>query len=231
MRKIISLAVWILIIPALALIGYWLYDDQQYEVISLLIALLACLPFFIHFEKRKPNPREMVLVAVFIAIGVVSRIAFATVPGFKPVAALTILVGIAFGPETGFMVGALTAVLSNLYFGQGPWTPFQMFAWGIIGFGAGMIFRRATARKIWFIVSYGILAGIGYSMILDILTVLWVDKTFVLTRYLTIVAASFPTATIWYVISNVVFLLVLSNSTLSKLERIKKKYGLYEMQV
>jgi energy-coupling factor transport system substrate-specific component len=230
MRKIISWAVWIMIIPALALIGYWLYDDQQYEVISLLIALLACLPFFIHFEKRKPDPREMVLVAVFIAIGVVSRIAFATVPGFKPVAALTILVGIAFGPEMGFMVGALTAVLSNLYFGQGPWTPFQMFAWGIIGFGAGMIFKRADARKIWFIIPYGILAGIGYSLILDIWTALAVDNAFVLTRYLAFVAASLPTM-IMYVVSNVAFLLVLSNPILSKLERIKKKYGLYEMQV
>lgn len=219
-----------MIIPALALIGYWLYDDQQYEVISLLIALLACLPFFIHFEKRKPDPREMVLVAVFIAIGVVSRIAFATVPGFKPVAALTILVGIAFGPEMGFMVGALTAVLSNLYFGQGPWTPFQMFAWGIIGFGAGMIFKRADARKIWFIIPYGILAGIGYSLILDIWTALAVDNAFVLTRYLAFVAASLPTM-IMYVVSNVAFLLVLSNPILSKLERIKKKYGLYEMQV
>lgn len=230
MRKIISWAVWILIIPALALIGYWLYDDQQYEVISLLIALLACLPFFIHFEKRKPNPREMVLVAVFIAIGVVSRIAFATVPGFKPVAALTILVGIAFGPEMGFMVGALTAVLSNLYFGQGPWTPFQMFAWGIIGFGAGMIFKKEDARKIWFIIPYGILAGIGYSLILDIWTALAVDNAFVLTRYLAFVAASLPTM-IMYVVSNVAFLLVLANPILSKLERIKKKYGLYEMQV
>jgi len=230
MRKIISLAVWILIIPALALIGYWLYDDQQYEVISLLIALLACLPFFIHFEKRKPNPREMVLVAVFIAIGVVSRIAFATVPGFKPVASLTILVGIAFGPEMGFMVGALTAVLSNLYFGQGPWTPFQMFAWGIIGFGAGMIFKKEEARKIWFIVPYGILAGIGYSLILDIWTALAVDNAFVLARYLAFVAASLPTL-IMYVVSNVAFLLVLSNPILSKLKRIKDKYGLYEMQV
>ena len=64
-------------------------------------------------------------------------------PQFKPVLALTIIAGVAFGGEVGFLVGAMTMLTSNMIFGQGPWTPWQMFAMGIIGFLAGVLFKKA----------------------------------------------------------------------------------------
>lgn len=67
-------------------------------------------------------------------------------PGFKPVAALVILSGVAFGGETGFLVGAMSMLTSNVLFGQGPWTPFQMFAMGLIGFFAGVCFQKGLLR-------------------------------------------------------------------------------------
>lgn len=68
-------------------------------------------------------------------------------PQFKPVMALTIVAGVAFGGETGFLVGAMTMLASNVLFGQGPLTPWQMFAMGIIGFLAGLLFRKGLLRR------------------------------------------------------------------------------------
>ena len=75
----------------------------------------------------------MVIAAVITALCVVGRF----IPFFKPIAALTIIAAVYLGGETGFMVGAMAALMSNFYFGQGPWTPFQMLAWGMIGLIAG----------------------------------------------------------------------------------------------
>ena len=89
------------------------------------------LPFFFLFENRRPQARELVVIAVLCAIGVAGRAAFFMVPQFKPVAAVVILAGVCFGAESGFLVGAMTAFVSNFFFGQGPWTPWQMFAFGL----------------------------------------------------------------------------------------------------
>ncbi|HOH18008.1 MAG TPA: ECF transporter S component, partial [Bacilli bacterium] len=208
MKRIINYLILFVLVPVVLFLGYFLYQDSQFEIISIIIALLACVPFFIHFEKKRPDARELVLVAIFIAISVVSRILFAPIPGFKPVAAFTIIVAMVYGKEMGFMVGALSAVLSNMYFGHGPWTPFQMFAWGIIGFFAGLFFSGKPTKRLWWVVLYGALSGVVFSLILDIWTTLSVDDGFVFARYLGFVAASFPMMII-YVISNCLFLLIL----------------------
>lgn len=96
----------------------------------------------------------MVPLAVMAALGVVGRTVFQLIPlpNFKPVSAIVIITAIAFGPEAGFMTGALTAFVSNFIFGQGPWTPWQMFCWGMIGFVAGRLqksgfFGREKPRR------------------------------------------------------------------------------------
>ena len=99
------------------------------------------IPFAFAFENRKPKARELVIISSLCAIGVVGRTAFFMLPQFKPVAAIVIISGVAFGGETGFLVGAITAFVSNFFFGQGPWTPWQMFSFGIIGFLAGIMFQ------------------------------------------------------------------------------------------
>ena len=68
-------------------------------------------------------------------------------PQFKPVVALVIIAGVCFGGETGFLVGAVTGFVSNFFFGQGPWTPWQMFALGIVGFIGGILFKKGFLRK------------------------------------------------------------------------------------
>jgi energy-coupling factor transport system substrate-specific component len=116
-----------------------------YYFASLVIITLSMLPFFIAFEGRKPQARELVVIAVLVALTVTARAAFFMTPQFKPVVALVVISGAALGAHSGFMVGALSGFVSNFIFGQGPWTPWQMFAFGMIGFVSGLIFSRLAA--------------------------------------------------------------------------------------
>jgi len=143
LRTVISAVVLFVLIPLTIWLGVWLFEDRKYNIISIIIALLSCVPFFVRFEKGKSGAREMIVIAVMAAFSVVGRLIFAPIPAFKPVTAITIISGVALGPEAGFIVGSMTAVVSNMFYGQGPWTPFQMFVWGFIGFLAGVIFRKS----------------------------------------------------------------------------------------
>src|SRR5699024_4394169 len=133
------------------------------------------------------NTRRMVILAVLVAISVVGRFIFAALPAFKPVTAIVVISAIFFGAEAGFLVGALSALISNIYFGQGPWTPFQMFSWGLIGFIAGLpYFRNKLKNNKVYLVLYGIIAGVAYSLIMDVWTVMSLDNTFTIKRYFTL---------------------------------------------
>ncbi|MEG2639139.1 MAG: hypothetical protein RR992_06475, partial [Clostridiales bacterium] len=111
------------VIPATIAFGMLFLEDRRYYVISLLIIFETMIPFFMVFENRKPQARELILIAVIAAIAVAGRAAFFMVPQFKPVVAIVIIAGVCLGAETGFLVGALTALVSNFFVGQGPFTP------------------------------------------------------------------------------------------------------------
>lgn len=138
----ISILVIVVCIPATVAVSY-LLGDRKYYIASVIIMILAMVPFFVSFEGRKPDARYLAILAVLTAIAVVSRIAFMWLPSFKPMAGFIIMTAIAFGPQAGFMSGALSMIISNIVFGQGPWTPWQMFCYGLIGFFAGLL---ANAR-------------------------------------------------------------------------------------
>ena len=224
MKKWISYGILCGIIPAVVAAGAWLFEDKQYAWISLCVAVLSCLPFLLYFEKKETSIKKMILIAVMTALSVIGRILFAPIPGFKPVTALVVITAMYFGPEAGFMTGALSAVLSNFYFGQGPWTPFQMFSWGIIGLIAGLMAEPLKRSKM-VLTGYGILSGILFSQLMDIWTVLWADGTFNFSRYLAAMAAAIPFTAV-YAVSNVIFLLVFAKPIGKILNRIKIKYGL-----
>ena len=215
------------IIPLLIAAGVVVLHDRKYQIISILLAFLACVPFFISFEMREPNVREMVVLAVMTALSVAGRFLFAMVPGFKPVTAIVVITAIHFGPQAGFLTGALSAVLSNIYFGQGPWTPFQMFVWGLLGLLAGLLAKHGWLQSRLALSLYGLFAGAAFSLLMDVWTVLAMDGTFSPMRYLVAVSSSFFFMAI-YAVSNVVFLLTLSEPIGEKLERIKIKYGLMD---
>lgn len=138
----ISIVVMVIFIPATVIISYLLGDRDLY-IASVIIMLFAMVPFFANFEGKKPDARYLAVIAVLTAIAVISRVAFIWAPSFKPMAGIIIMVAMSFGPQTGFMCGALSMIISNIIFGQGPWTPWQMFCYGLIGFIAGLL---ANAR-------------------------------------------------------------------------------------
>lgn len=226
--KIATLLI-LFLIPITIFIGIYYLGDKKYYFISLLIILETMIPFAFAFENRKPKARELVIISSLCAIGVVGRTAFFMLPQFKPVAAIVIISGVAFGGETGFLVGAITAFVSNFFFGQGPWTPWQMFSFGIIGFLAGIMFQKGILRKtktdmcvFGFLVTFVIYGGIMNPASV----IMWqsnININMVLSSYVMGMPFDFIHA-----VSTVFFLFFAAEPMLEKLERIKIKYGLIE---
>ena len=226
--KIATLLI-LFLIPITIFIGIYYLGDKKYYFISLLIILETMIPFAFAFENRKPKARELVIISSLCAIGVVGRTAFFMLPQFKPVAAIVIISGVAFGGETGFLVGAITAFVSNFFFGQGPWTPWQMFSFGIIGFLAGIMFQKGILRKtktdmcvFGFLVTFIIYGGIMNPASV----IMWqsnININMVLSSYIMGMPFDFIHA-----VSTVFFLFFAAEPMLEKLERIKIKYGLIE---
>ena len=227
LRHWVSFGIIFVLIPLLVVAGIWLFDDRSYTVISMLLALLACVPFFLMFEHRRPGARDIVVITVMSALSAASRIVFAWLPSFKPVTAMSIIAGTHFGPESGFLTGAISAIVSNIFFGQGPWTPFQMLTWGLIGFGAGLFEKLGWMKNKIFLYSYGFVAGFAFSALLNVWTTVTVDGGFYWSKYWTLFVTALPFSLV-YAVSNVIFLFLLSRPIGRKLERVKTKYGLME---
>lgn len=183
----------------------------------------VCFLLFIIYEKKKTSVHRLVLMAVMTAMSVAGRIVFAPFPGFKPVTAVIVLAGMYLGSEAGFFCGALTALVSNFYFGQGPWTPFQMLVWGLIGILAGA-FSAPLKRDRLILMIYGVAAGVLFSLIMDIYTTVWTVGAWSWSFYFIAIGSAAP-YTVIYAVSNVVFLLALSKPLGKKLERVAEKYG------
>lgn len=226
--KIATLLI-LFLIPLTIFIGIYYLGDKKYYFISLLIILETMIPFGFAFENRKPKARELVIISALCAIGVAGRTVFFMLPQFKPVAAIVIISGVACGGETGFLVGAITAFVSNFFFGQGPWTPWQMFSFGIIGFLAGIMFQKGILRKtktdmcvFGFLVTFIIYGGIMNPASV----IMWqsnININMVLSSYVMGMPFDFIHA-----VSTVFFLFFAAEPMLEKLERIKIKYGLIE---
>lgn len=224
MKKWLSYGIFCFVIPLIVLGGTLLFEEKQYAWISLCVALLSCMPFFLRFERRDTDTKKLILIAAMVALSVIGRILFTPLPGFKPVTAVVVITAMYFGSEAGFMTGAMSALISNFYFGQGPWTPFQMFSWGFIGLLAGILANPLRRSKI-FLTVYAVFSGVFFSLFMDIWSVLWADGTLNLSRYLAAVIAA-TQFTIVYAVSNVIFLLLFSKPIGKILERIKTKYAL-----
>ncbi|MBD8031545.1 ECF transporter S component [Solibacillus ferritrahens] len=224
---IISLVIIFIFIPLTLYAGIVLFNDRKYYFISIMIIILASIPFFLSFERRKPQPREILIIAVMSAISVTGRALFVITPGFKPVAAIAAITGFSLGAEAGFLTGAISALVSNMFFGQGPWTPFQMFMWGMIGFIGGLLGRTGIMHKKIPLILFGIFAGILFSFGMDIWGTMSLYGVFSMEAYIVALTSAVP-FTIVYAVSNVIFLLILARPIREKLERINNKYGTFQ---
>ncbi|MCH5187003.1 MAG: ATP-binding cassette domain-containing protein [Oscillospiraceae bacterium] len=229
-KRTVTAALLILIaIPLTIFIGMFYLEDRKYYFISLFMIIEILIPFCMVFEGRKPKARELVLISVLCAIAVAGRAAFFMLPQFKPVVALVIIAGVCLGGETGFLVGAVTGFVSNFFFGQGPWTPWQMFSLGIIGFIAGVLQGKGLLRR-----TKASLCIFGFAMaffiyggIMNPVEVLRAQASPTLKMFMAAYISGAPFDLI-HASSTAFFLWFISEEMIAKIERIKVKYGLIE---
>lgn len=224
-----TLLLSLLAIPMTIAAGLMIDGGRRYMVVSLLIIFETMLPFFLIFEGRKPQARELVILSVLSALAIGGRAVLFALPGFKPVASMVILTGVAFGGEAGFMVGAMTMFCSNVLFGQGPWTPWQMLAMGIMGLLAGILFRKGLLHRDRFSLSIfgGLTTFVVYGGIMNPASVLMYQPNPNLQMILSAYITGVPADAI-HALATVLFLWFLSEPMLEKLDRVKVKYGLIE---
>ncbi len=226
-RTLAAVAVILLLIPLTLFVGIVCIDRKQYYLTALAVLLECMLPFFLVFEGRRPKARQLVVIAVLCALCIAGRAAFFMLPQCKPVLAMTVLAGVVFGGETGFLVGAVTMLVSNMLFAQGPWTPWQMFAMGLIGFLAGILFRNGGLRrtKASLCVFSALSAVLIYGGIMNPATALiWGSESLNGKMLLSYYLAGLPMDLI-HAAASVVFLLLLAEPMLEKLERVRETYG------
>lgn len=229
-RTIVATALILLFIPLTLFVGVVYIDKKQYYITALAILFECMLPFFLIFEGRKPKARELVVISTLCALAIAGRAAFFMLPQFKPVLALTIIAGVALGGETGFLVGAVTMLVSNILFSQGPWTPFQMFAMGIIGFLAGVLYKKGLLmRSRTSLCIFGaICTFIIYGGIMNPASALiWGSEALNFKVLLGYYVTGFPMDAV-HAAATVLFLWFGAEPMLEKLDRVKTKYGLIE---
>ena len=231
MRKstLLNILTWIVLIPATLFLGTQI-KGRWYYLTCTLIIIEAMIPFFLAFETRKPQARELVTIAVMCALAVASRVAI-LLPGFKPITAIIMITGVALGPEAGFMTGAISAFASNFFFSQGPWTPWQMMAYGFGGFLAGLVFYGKKKRHRPMVMAvfgfFAILLLIG--PLLDCCTI-FTTAPKLTWKYAVTVFTLGVTYNLKHAISCAVTILLLSKALLDKLDRLIKKYGMMEVR-
>ena len=202
--------------------------NSNYYLISLVVILLSFLFFVFSFEKRRPQAKEIVTLAVMSGIAVASRAAFVMIPFFKPMSGVVMITGMAFGPGAGFLVGTVSAFASNFIFGQGPWTPWQMLAYGIAGFLAGWLRKKNVMheeKRIRTAVIGYLLVQLVVGPILDVCSIFTmgngVTKEYVLSIFISGIVPN-----LIHGIATFLTLLLLCKPMMEKLNRMKLKYGM-----
>lgn len=223
-----NLVLIFLLIPGTLYLGSRM-TGRWYYATSTLMIMETMLPFFLAFETRKPQARELVTLAVMCALAVASRVVV-MIPGFKPITGIIMITGIAFGPEAGFMAGAISVFASNFFFSQGPWTPWQMMAYGFGGFAAGLVFHRRKHQNPIVLAVFGFLTILlAVGPLLDTCTVFTTGSKITRKFVLAVYAAGFP-YNLNHAIACALTMLLFGRPLLAKLDRLKTKYGMMDVR-
>lgn len=185
-------------------------------------AAMIVLGFAVRFETTGMHARVFAIVALLGTMSALLRIPFAAIPSLQPSTYLIICSGYVFGPVAGFAVGALTAIVSNFFLGHGPWTLFQVLAWGLAG-ASSFALRRFTLRGRWLV-----LAGIAWGMLFGIImnTWTWIGFVYPLTArtFMVTWVASLP-FDVMHAAGNALFLGLLGVRTIRILERYQGRFS------
>ena len=213
-----------LCISAAVLVVYTLRGTGGFALPSLVIALLFLIPFFVHFERNRPPAGLLVCISVMGAIAALSRVLFVAFASVKPTTAIVLVTGIAFGPGAGFLTGALAALASNVYFVQGPWTPWQMLAWGLCGLAGGLLRERKFLKSPWWLSLTGALLSLAFGVIMNLSYVIPYVRPLTFPAVMTAMGAGLAFDSV-HAVSTFVFLLLFGRLWLKKLLRVQEKLG------
>lgn len=209
---------------ALMLIAVFAKESLVYYAafLTLLFVLFLVIMLFARFEEAGVTSKEVALVGILAAITAAARIPFAAIPNVQPCTFLIISTGIVFGPLAGVMVGSMTAAISNLFLGQGPWTVWQMAGWGLAGLISGYVGRRRPDIGLVGIAVMGAILGIVYGVLLDFSSWVWLyglDPT----KFLAVFALGLPFG-LAHSIGNVVFAFALGKPVLFAFRRFQRRF-------
>lgn len=214
----------ILCLAILATTYFW--AAKNYMIASILMITFAICPFIARFEKRRAQAEELVVLAVLIAIASVARVPFAALPSIQPTSFVVILSGIAFGAEAGFLIGGMGAFVSNLFLGQGPWTPWQMFAWGLMGMTAGLLRNTFVMKNSIARMMFGFIWGFLFGWIMNMWYLLNLGEN-ITWQAIVVGAVTSAPMDLNHAVCNVIFLAVFSGAWLKTLTRTKDKFGIF----
>lgn len=219
---IISLIIFFLLVVSITLLKY-----HAYFLLSMVILACIMVPFFIRFEFRNITGREVVILAILAAIAAVGRVPFAGLPSVQPTSFVIMITGLVFGAESGFIVGAVAAIVSNIFLGQGPWTPWQMYAWGMMGMTAGLLRNIDWMNKRWVLCIFGFVWGYLFGWFMNI----WIivsNMSNISWEFIVGIYISSFYHDLAHALSNVLFIAIFSVSWIKIINRTKIKYGLFE---
>ena len=202
-----------------------LWMERSFLILGFAVIFLVAAPFFFRFEKRQMKAEEIVLVASLSAMAALGRIPVAAFPGVQPSSFMVIMTGVTMGPETGFIVGATTAIISNLFLGQGPWTPWQMIAWGLMGFSAGLFRNRAWMKHRAGLAVFGVAWGFLFGWAMNLWLMLGFFDLSSSSIWYSVFASSFY-FDLSHALTNAFLLWTFSTGWVRILNRIVAKFGL-----
>jgi energy-coupling factor transport system substrate-specific component len=221
-------------------------------LLSALVLLVALAPAIVGFERARPRPRDFMPVVVLAALAIAGRLLFDAIPNFQPTTALIIVCGFVFGRRAGLMAGITAALVSNLFLGQGLWTPWQMYCWGTVGYCAGLFpptlqvrhagldpapqtsepgRRSDSGPKVGMAIPmylYGVVASLAFGVLMDLQYFVGFNADTGLSGLATTLALGLP-FNVAHAASTLVFLVLTLNPWGKKLTRLKTKYGLQDL--
>jgi energy-coupling factor transport system substrate-specific component len=196
---------------------------MSWQLTSFVILAVVLLGGFAWYERSRPPSQVVALVAALAALAIAGRIAFAAFPNVKPTTDIVVFAGYALGPAPGFAVGALAGLVSNFWFGQGPWTPWQMAGWGMCGLmGAGLALGVRNAGRLSLAAVCG-LAGIAYGVLLNFSLMATYGGDLSLERFLTLEARAIP-FDVAHVVGNIAFALLAGPAMVRMLTRFRRRF-------
>lgn len=202
-----------------------LFDVSVSAFVTFTVALLAIGFMAWSAESRQPALRTMMPVVTLAALAAAGRVLFSPFPDVKPVSAICIVAGVALGRRAGFATGALAALVSNFFFGQGAWTPMQMYAWGMVGYVAGLLAQTGATEKPWVVYAWGFVSGLFYGALLNGWHVLGFVRPITWVSTVAAFAAAIP-LDVTHGIATVVFLMLIWGPWKRAIARVVAKYGL-----